>query len=163
MRNFHPRGPGVTLSTDFDLLELARRGPVHFMGIGGAGMSPLAEMALLAGVRVTGCDSSPGPATQHLEDRGAVVWQGHDPSHVAGKLALAHLLSGSGRTRDAISLLKKGPTAGVESKLAELLYAHGDVDEAVNTVERINGTERLAAPLMMRSTVFTASSTSPWA
>jgi UDP-N-acetylmuramate--alanine ligase len=76
------------LSTDFDLLELARRGPVHFMGIGGAGMSPLAEMALLAGVRVTGCDSSPGPATQHLEDRGAVVWQGHDPSHVAGCAAL---------------------------------------------------------------------------
>ena len=58
------------------------------MGIGGAGMSPLAEMALLAGVRVTGCDSSPGPATQHLEERGATVWQGHDASHVAGCAAL---------------------------------------------------------------------------
>lgn len=80
--------PGVTLSTDFDLLELARRGPVHFMGIGGAGMSPLAEMALLAGARVTGCDASPGPATQHLEERGAVVWQGHDPAHVADCAAL---------------------------------------------------------------------------
>lgn len=88
MRNFHPRVRGVTLSTDFDLLELAKRGPVHFMGIGGAGMSPLAEMALLAGVRVTGCDSSPGPATQHLEERGATVWQGHDASHVAGCAAL---------------------------------------------------------------------------
>ena len=39
------------MSTDFDLVELAKRGPVHFMGIGGAGMSPLAEMALLAGNR----------------------------------------------------------------------------------------------------------------
>jgi UDP-N-acetylmuramate--alanine ligase len=76
------------LSTDFDLMELARRGPVHFMGIGGAGMSPLAEMALLAGARVTGCDSSPGPATQHLEARGAVILQGHDPAHVAGCAAL---------------------------------------------------------------------------
>jgi UDP-N-acetylmuramate--alanine ligase len=81
-KNFHPRGPGVTLSTDFDLLQLAQRGPVHFMGIGGAGMSPLAEMALLAGVRVTGCDSSPGPATQLLEARGAVIAQGHDAAHV---------------------------------------------------------------------------------
>ena len=54
------------------------------MGIGGAGMSPLAEMALLAGARVTGCDSSPGPATQLLEQRGAVVYQGHDPAHVQG-------------------------------------------------------------------------------
>jgi len=76
------------LSTDFDLLELARRGPVHFLGIGGAGMSPLAEMALLAGARVTGCDASPGPATQHLESRGAVVSQGHDPAHVAECAAL---------------------------------------------------------------------------
>ncbi|HVH13508.1 MAG TPA: UDP-N-acetylmuramate--L-alanine ligase [Longimicrobium sp.] len=76
------------MSTDFDLLELADRGPVHFMGIGGAGMSPLAEMALLAGVRVTGCDASPGPATQYLEERGATVWQGHDPAHVAGCAAL---------------------------------------------------------------------------
>ena len=76
------------MSTEFDLLELARRGPVHFMGIGGAGMSPLAEMALLAGVRVTGCDSSPGPATQHLEARGAVVHQGHDAAHVADAVAL---------------------------------------------------------------------------
>jgi UDP-N-acetylmuramate--alanine ligase len=76
------------LSTEFDLLEMARRGPVHFMGIGGAGMSPLAEMALLAGVRVTGCDASPGPSTRHLEARGAVVRQGHDPSHVEGCAAL---------------------------------------------------------------------------
>jgi UDP-N-acetylmuramate--alanine ligase len=80
--------PGVTLSTDFDLVQLAARGPVHFMGIGGAGMSPLAEMALLAGARVTGCDSSPGPTTQHLEDRGAVVHQGHDAAHVEGAAAL---------------------------------------------------------------------------
>ncbi|HEX2207790.1 MAG TPA: UDP-N-acetylmuramate--L-alanine ligase [Longimicrobium sp.] len=76
------------MSTDFDLVQLAKLGPVHFMGIGGAGMSPLAEMALLQGARVTGCDSSPGPATQHLEERGAVVYQGHDPSHVEGCAAL---------------------------------------------------------------------------
>jgi UDP-N-acetylmuramate--alanine ligase len=76
------------LSTDFDLVELAKRGPVHFMGIGGAGMAPLAEMALLQGARVTGCDSSPGPSTQLLESRGAVVYQGHDPSHVQGCSAL---------------------------------------------------------------------------
>jgi UDP-N-acetylmuramate--alanine ligase len=75
------------LSTDFDLLELGKRGPVHFMGIGGAGMSPLAEMALLAGVRVTGCDSSPGPATALLEARGATVFQGHEPSHVSDDCA----------------------------------------------------------------------------
>jgi UDP-N-acetylmuramate--alanine ligase len=76
------------LSTEFDLVQLAKHGPIHFMGIGGAGMSPLAEMALLAGARVTGCDSSPGPATQLLEERGATVYQGHAAAHVADCAAL---------------------------------------------------------------------------
>ncbi|HEU0012907.1 MAG TPA: UDP-N-acetylmuramate--L-alanine ligase [Longimicrobium sp.] len=76
------------MSTELDLVELAKQGPVHFMGIGGAGMAPLAEMLLLAGARVTGCDSSPGPATQLLEQRGARVYQGHEPSHAEECVAL---------------------------------------------------------------------------
>ncbi|HEX5727478.1 MAG TPA: UDP-N-acetylmuramate--L-alanine ligase [Longimicrobiaceae bacterium] len=74
--------------TTFDLVELARRGPVHFMGIGGAGMSPLADMLLLAGVRVTGCDAHLSPGTALLEGRGAVVCAGHDAAHVEGCSAL---------------------------------------------------------------------------
>jgi UDP-N-acetylmuramate--alanine ligase len=58
------------------------------MGIGGAGMAPLAELVLRSGGRVTGCDSRPGSATSALADRGAVVLEGHDPAHVAGSAAL---------------------------------------------------------------------------
>jgi UDP-N-acetylmuramate--alanine ligase len=72
----------------FDLVELAGRGPVHFMGIGGAGMSPLADMLMLSGVRVTGCDAHPNPGSRLLAERGAVVVEGHDPSHVEGASAL---------------------------------------------------------------------------
>ena len=87
-RFFSRTSAAVRLSTEFDLVQLAKHGPIHFMGIGGAGMSPLAEMALLAGARVTGCDSSPGPATQHMEERGATVYQGHHPDHVNDCAAL---------------------------------------------------------------------------
>jgi UDP-N-acetylmuramate--alanine ligase len=72
----------------FDLVELAGRGPVHFVGIGGAGMSPLADMLLLSGVRVTGCDAHPGPGSRLLEERGATVHAGHDAAHVAGCAAV---------------------------------------------------------------------------
>ncbi|HEX2191171.1 MAG TPA: UDP-N-acetylmuramate--L-alanine ligase [Longimicrobiaceae bacterium] len=72
----------------FEPLEVAGRGPIHFMGIGGAGMAPLAEIFLLAGARVTGCDLHPGPAAEALRGAGATVCAGHDPSHVEGCAAL---------------------------------------------------------------------------
>ncbi|MDQ3521641.1 MAG: Mur ligase domain-containing protein, partial [Gemmatimonadota bacterium] len=71
-----------------DLLELCRRGPVHFMGIAGAGMTPLAELLLGAGGRVTGCDAHPGPGIGRLEAVGASIAVGHDPAHIEGCVAL---------------------------------------------------------------------------
>lgn len=69
--------------THFDLVELARTGPVHFVGIGGAGMAPLAELVLRSGGRVTGCDSRGGEALRGLVERGAEIFHGHDPAHVS--------------------------------------------------------------------------------
>ncbi|MBL8981979.1 MAG: UDP-N-acetylmuramate--L-alanine ligase [Gemmatimonadetes bacterium] len=60
--------------------------PVHFMGIGGAGMSALAVWCLERGVAVTGCDS--GGAPEELRQRGVVAHKGHDPSHVQGVRAV---------------------------------------------------------------------------
>jgi len=67
-----------------DLRTLAQRGPIHFVGICGAGMSALAEIALRLGARVTGCDARPTESAEHLRRLGAEIWQGHDPSHVEG-------------------------------------------------------------------------------
>ncbi|HEX2094379.1 MAG TPA: UDP-N-acetylmuramate--L-alanine ligase [Longimicrobiaceae bacterium] len=72
----------------FEPVEPAGGGPVHFMGIGGAGMAPLAGLFLRAGARVTGCDSHPGAVALALRDAGAEVCEGHDPSHVEGCSAL---------------------------------------------------------------------------
>ncbi len=55
--------------------------PVHFMGVGGAGMNPLAAMVHSRGIVVTGCDLDPSGADD-LVARGVAVEQGHDPSHV---------------------------------------------------------------------------------
>jgi UDP-N-acetylmuramate--alanine ligase len=63
------------------------RRPVHFVGIGGAGMSALALIACRRGVVVSGCDTDPAGAAD-VAAMGARVWQGHDPSHLEGARAV---------------------------------------------------------------------------
>jgi len=56
---------------------------VHFLGIGGAGMSGLAELAVAAGFVVSGCDAADSPVLERLRERGIAVSLGHDPRHAA--------------------------------------------------------------------------------
>jgi UDP-N-acetylmuramate--alanine ligase len=57
---------------------------IHFVGIGGIGMSAMAEILAVEGVSVSGCDLKRSPATDLLQSRGIAVTFGHDASHVAG-------------------------------------------------------------------------------
>ncbi len=57
---------------------------IHFMGIGGIGVSALAEMARSAGAIVTGCDRGSSAVTERLAAKGLPVHIGHDASHVDG-------------------------------------------------------------------------------
>jgi UDP-N-acetylmuramate--alanine ligase len=70
-----------------DLFSPSDTRPVHFMGIGGAGMSALALLASRRGVKVTGCDTDPAGAAD-VAALGATVLAGHDPAHVAGARAV---------------------------------------------------------------------------
>src|SRR3990170_6061396 len=60
----------------------ARR--VHFVGIGGSGMSGIAEVLLNLQYEVSGSDLRLSPVTERLERLGARIWEGHDPAHVHG-------------------------------------------------------------------------------
>ena len=57
---------------------------VHFVGIGGAGMSGIAELLIDHGYAVTGSDLKRSGATARLAARGAAVRHGHDAEAVAG-------------------------------------------------------------------------------
>jgi UDP-N-acetylmuramate--alanine ligase len=74
--------------TDIDLVALAREKPIHFMGIGGAGMAPLAELVRRSGGQVTGCDSKPNDSARTFEKAGVEVSYGHSAAHVEGCGAL---------------------------------------------------------------------------
>ncbi|MFN2526650.1 MAG: UDP-N-acetylmuramate--L-alanine ligase [Actinomycetota bacterium] len=60
----------------------ARR--IHFIGIGGAGMSALARVLLERGQEVSGSDLQANEVTGSLESKGAVVSRGHAAAHVEG-------------------------------------------------------------------------------
>ena len=57
---------------------------IHFVGIGGIGMSGIAEILAARGVHVSGCDLRTSSATDLLTGRGIPVAIGHDPAHLAG-------------------------------------------------------------------------------
>jgi len=55
---------------------------IHFVGIGGIGMSGIAEVLLNLGYRVSGTDLKESDTTRRLVDLGAQVRYGHDPAHL---------------------------------------------------------------------------------
>ncbi|HEU5144301.1 MAG TPA: UDP-N-acetylmuramate--L-alanine ligase [Dermatophilaceae bacterium] len=56
-------------------------GRVHFLAIGGAGMSGVARIMLARGMTVTGSDAKDVPVLRALASEGATVWVGFDPEH----------------------------------------------------------------------------------
>jgi UDP-N-acetylmuramate--alanine ligase len=61
---------------------------IHFVGVGGAGVSGLARIALQAGVRVSGSDLCANHQTKELAEGGAQVALGHDAAHLQADCAL---------------------------------------------------------------------------
>ena len=55
---------------------------VHFVGIGGSGMSGIAEVMLSLGYAVQGSDLKPNKQTKRLEDQGATVFIGHASDNI---------------------------------------------------------------------------------
>jgi UDP-N-acetylmuramate--alanine ligase len=57
---------------------------IHFVGIGGIGMSGIAEVLLTLGYSVSGSDAKISPITERLAGLGARVFEGHEAENVAG-------------------------------------------------------------------------------
>lgn len=59
-------------------------GVVHFIALGGAGMSVVAQLLLDRGVQVQGSDARDSVSLRQLAAQGVRTWVGHDASHIAG-------------------------------------------------------------------------------
>jgi UDP-N-acetylmuramate--alanine ligase len=60
----------------------------HFIGIGGSGMSGIAEILLHTGFAVSGSDAKLSPVTDRLEKHGAKIFEGHHPDNIPSKASL---------------------------------------------------------------------------
>src|SRR5450432_689947 len=57
---------------------------IHFVGIGGIGMSGIAEVLLNLGYKISGSDLKRSSVTERLKGPGAVIFEGHGAENVAG-------------------------------------------------------------------------------
>ena len=100
---------------------------MHFVGIGGIGMSGIAEVLLNQGYLVSGSDLREGPATERLKTLGATIHIGHRESNIDGAEVIV-VSSAIDRTNPEIAsaLSARIPVIPRAQMLAELMrFKHG--------------------------------------
>lgn len=139
-----------------DALRIFRHqdpGPVHFVGIAGAGMSALAELFVRRGVTVTGSDLS-AAGNADLEALGVIVHRGHHASFVAGARAVvassaipADHVELKAATDLGLPIIRRAEALGgaVDGmNIVGIAGTHGKTTTTVMTTEALAGTD--AAP-----------------
>lgn len=95
---------------------------IHFVGIGGIGMSGIAEVLVNLGYRVTGTDINESDTTRRLTELGATVHRGHSPEYVGDADVV---VTSSAVTRDNSEVVaarqRKIPVIPRAEMLAELM------------------------------------------
>ncbi len=107
------------------------QGCVHFIGIGGVGMSGIAHLLLQQGVRVSGSDVKESSYTKSLEAAGAKVFIGHRAENVHGACEVVVSTAIKPTNPEIIEARRLGlPIRHRSEKLAELLDARRGVTVA---------------------------------
>jgi UDP-N-acetylmuramate--alanine ligase len=95
---------------------------IHFVGIGGAGMSGIAEVLHNLGYRITGSDQSASATTRALAKLGIRVAIGHDAAHIAGAEAVVTSSAVKGDNPEVMAARSKRiPVVPRAVMLAELM------------------------------------------
>ena len=98
---------------------------VYFVGIGGIGMSGIAEILLNQGFRVSGSDLTLTEVTRHLVDMGATVYEGHDPANLADVDVLVYSSAVALENPEVIAAIeRKIPVIRRAEMLAEVMRLH---------------------------------------
>jgi UDP-N-acetylmuramate--alanine ligase len=95
---------------------------IHFVGVGGAGMSGIAEILHNLGYDVSGSDQSDSPTSRRLASLGIHVYVGHDAAHIAGAQAVVTSTAVKGDNPEVIAArMKRIPVVPRAVMLAELM------------------------------------------
>lgn len=95
---------------------------IHFVGIGGSGMSGIAEVLLNLGYQISGSDLHPNAATERLAKLGARIMIGHADEHLAGADAVVTSTAVKGDNPEVLAArAQKIPVVPRALMLAELM------------------------------------------
>jgi UDP-N-acetylmuramate--alanine ligase len=95
---------------------------IHFVGVGGAGMSGIAEVLATQGYQVSGCDLVASSATQRLTGVGVRIVIGHDTAHVEGADAVVVSTAVASDNPEIVAARQRGiPIVPRALMLAELM------------------------------------------
>ena len=104
------------------MIEYSRVKKIHFVGIGGSGMSGIAEVLYNMGFEISGSDIAENDSVNHLRSLGVKVYLGHSKTNIKN---IETLVYSSAITRDNIevrqALDKKIPVISRAEMLAELM------------------------------------------
>ena len=117
----------MTNDTNFRIPEMRRIRRIHFVGIGGSGMSGIAEVLLNQGYEISGSDISASPTVRRLTEAGAEVFLGHSDSNVEGADVVVKSSAVTIENPEIASAREQGiPVVRRAEMLAELMrYRHG--------------------------------------
>lgn len=100
-----------------------RSGRIHFVGIGGIGMSGIAEVLLTLGYQISGSDQRRGEATERLARQGAKIFIGHDAAHIDARVEVVVISSAVNESNPEVQAAREHlvPVIPRAEMLAELM------------------------------------------
>ena len=96
---------------------------IHMVGIGGIGMSGMAEILIQRGYKVTGSDGASNETTDRLKELGATIYQGHAPENIEGADVVVYTsaVKATENKETKAALENRIPTIKRAEMLAELM------------------------------------------
>ncbi len=95
---------------------------LHFVGIGGIGMSGIAELLLNQGFKITGSDINDSKVIQNLKEKGADIYKGHDTRHLTDADVLVYSSAVNKDNPEIIAAIEKNiPIIRRAEMLGELI------------------------------------------
>jgi len=114
-------------SLNFQPPEMRRISRIHFVGIGGSGMSGIAEVLLNQGYQISGSDISVGPTIKRLKAAGMEIFKGHTKQNIEGADVVVKSSAVTLENPEIAAAYELGvPVVRRAEMLAELMrYRHG--------------------------------------
>jgi len=111
----------------YEVPEMRRIRRIHFIGIGGAGMSGIAEVLINQGYEISGSDIKASSVTERLKSKGAIIFIGHAAENVAGANVVVNSSAVNNTNPEIIHARElRIPIVRRAEMLAELMrYRHG--------------------------------------